>query len=1100
MNEYNRVLLVGGNFDDMMGAVCIWKCCWCRDLSGNYTSTGMSTQIISCPGCAHVRCNDCPVEWVKIHSSSPTPQREDMSSSHSTSNARSTRAAGSRARDGGNSRGRQSGDGDEGGQNPQSDVVLESTIDSTINAALLQAAQISDSAELSPGWIPQNTNASKRQEGKTRNLDTDHHNLNMVDTTKKSAKSSDAEKKGFKRSSISSLKRRSSDFQRPPYSQSPLDAPAFSERALDLFIQDPNSYSEDIALLEHRILQLGQSTFENIEEDNESRRYVLSLRKLSHETDPSTPFSPTSDRQLKINDYIQLQASISIETLSSIMKGSQLLQNEGFCNSSTYNIIVVDKDRPNVLNVRPISMPSLSLLLDLLREVQEFIQQKDSQQRDSVLEDVAEITMHIGVSLGLGVPQTVLSVDERNQRRQQDICHLLRSILNVLHVALISFVRSHLDNSGNTPSGLLSDGLHIECPGGTLFLTSRRLKCLNGLLKQPVWSVSFIPKDSKLSKVVCDGFYLSSSIDHFAELWGPLRLDSSGALTASSIETHGGRILSAEYQTSSIRPLESEVLCHWSSWMEANSFEDATPIDTTKLLLIGVRDISQTAGKLPSSLRTYETDSCNCSDKYISQPRHREYELGTRPPNWKIKERTAQASGGQYLTIALGVTYKFDAGWTLKDVILEDWVEAGKTDASHTPNPYLMDCLAVLDFSCCSGHARRISLWALLKDLDTRGFVYRRFGYEIENPVETARLLDELISVDSLSSIWTTMPVIQREFLIFGLKEILKILKFTGIGDDKKLQAWDITSSNRNDGRRLAPRWSSFVKDDINSATFAVITRDCIRYSQSNDQAPLTDTVLQTQLCITAAKKINRSLVASEEHAETQETQSSSSATFSSRWAVHRCRVMDVKSRQSRDRYRTMNTDSGQPPPANQFDAEGKLLDRIRNNQKRRQIGSNATSQSSFNGNDPPTSASRHPAGNSSPSRKRVKLEPHNMPPSAIKHGPILPIRNSLGRKVGNLSLEPATPIDLTLLTNETTLQAKWEEVSRINLIENLKEKEAQLDKSISSWARKSNGFIPSLIGRIAPLEEDLGPPDVVEYIRPGNLTAYQKLVNVYVH
>lgn len=49
-------------------SVCIWSCCWCRDYSGNYTTSGMTTKITSCPGCVHARCNECPVEWVKIRS------------------------------------------------------------------------------------------------------------------------------------------------------------------------------------------------------------------------------------------------------------------------------------------------------------------------------------------------------------------------------------------------------------------------------------------------------------------------------------------------------------------------------------------------------------------------------------------------------------------------------------------------------------------------------------------------------------------------------------------------------------------------------------------------------------------------------------------------------------------------------------------------------------------------------------------------------------------------------------------------------------------------------------------------------------------------
>lgn len=1047
----------------------------------------MTTLVIRCHGCDHARCETCPMKLIKLRSSSATQQRLRTPSPPSNSNPRSREATRSRARVRGSDRNRGTGRGrgreDDSGHTGQSDVVPDSMVYSIGHGESFQIAPVSDSTGFSPGVGPQSTDAPELQEGEAENLgDHDQHGSCAIDATEAVAAIPEKERNGTQGRGNSSLKR---DF---------LQSQVSSEYALSLFIKDPNLYSQEITVLEHRILQLGQNTFQEVKENDETKRYVLPLRELNAGLDYLMPFGPASDQQFRINEYIQLSVSISIEKLSSIMKGTQLLQNEGFCNSSTYNIIVADKDRPKVLNVRPISMPSFSLLLELLHEVQ-----RSNQQRDLILEDAAEISMHIGVSLGLGIPQTVLSVDEHNQRRQQDICHLLSSILNVLHLALLSFIRSHLDISGHTPTGLLSDGLHIECPGGTLFLTSRRLKCLNGLLKQPVWAFNFIPTGSTLSKAECDGFYLSSSINHLAELWGPLRLNSTGASTASSIETRGGRLLSAKNHTSSVQPLESEVLCHWSSWVEASPLENTAPIDTAKLLLIGVRTLPQAVRKRQRLPRFYTINLCDCPDKYISEPRHREFELGTRPPKWKMKERTAQASGGQYLTVTLGFTYKFDAGWTLKDVILEDWVNADITDASHIPNPYLMDCLAVLDFSCCSGHARRISLWALLKDSATIGYLYQKFNDGVEEFRDVTSLLDELISVDSLSSIWTKIPVTQRKLLIFSFKMILKILKFTGIGDDKKLQAWDITSHDRIDGRRLAPRWSSFVKDDSNSATFAVITRTCMRYSQSDDQA-LTDTVLQTQLCFTAAQKINRSLAYSKKDVEMQVTQSSSSAMFSSRWTVNRSQSVEVKSSQSSDRHQTMNTDSQQSPHVNQCNAEKTLLESIKDKQRKRQIGSNAASQSSFAGDHPPILASRYPSSNPSPSRKRLKPEPYNIPPSAIKHPPILPIRNGLGQKLGNLSLEPATPIDLTLLTDKTTLQAKWEEVTRMNIIGNLKEKEAQLNKSISSWARKSNGFIPRLIGRVAPLEEDLGPSDVVEYIRPGNLTAYQKLVNVYVH
>ncbi|TEY32607.1 hypothetical protein BOTCAL_0715g00030 [Botryotinia calthae] len=169
----------------MAGSVCIWSCCWCRDSSGNYTSTGMTTQIVNCPACTHIRCSDCPVEWVKLRSST------------SSSNLRSSRAPKSTVQ------GVDRGVEDNESHAQQSDSIPGSTIDSTTNAALLQDARISDSADFSPYLIPPGPNEPKPQEGEVENFDIDQ---DMDDTTKKSAQSSAAEEIDSKGSGNPSLK------------------------------------------------------------------------------------------------------------------------------------------------------------------------------------------------------------------------------------------------------------------------------------------------------------------------------------------------------------------------------------------------------------------------------------------------------------------------------------------------------------------------------------------------------------------------------------------------------------------------------------------------------------------------------------------------------------------------------------------------------------------------------------------------------------------------------------------------------------------------------------------------------------------------------
>ncbi|PQE31181.1 Ankyrin repeat-containing protein [Rutstroemia sp. NJR-2017a WRK4] len=43
-----------------------WSCCYCRDINGQYRSSGLTTNIEFCPECGHQRCASCHVEQVKM--------------------------------------------------------------------------------------------------------------------------------------------------------------------------------------------------------------------------------------------------------------------------------------------------------------------------------------------------------------------------------------------------------------------------------------------------------------------------------------------------------------------------------------------------------------------------------------------------------------------------------------------------------------------------------------------------------------------------------------------------------------------------------------------------------------------------------------------------------------------------------------------------------------------------------------------------------------------------------------------------------------------------------------------------------------------------
>ncbi|KAA8564276.1 hypothetical protein EYC84_011220 [Monilinia fructicola] len=478
---------------------------------------------------------------------------------------------------------------------------------------------------------------------------------------------------------------------------------------------------------------------------------------------------------------------------------------------------------------------------------------------------------------------------------------------------------SHIDISGEVPDGALGDGLQIEAPGGNICLAARRLKCLHGLLKQPVWAFNFVPTDSRPLEVDYDGFYISITVDDFAELWGPLRLnyaENSVVATVASIETRGGTILAVDPIEHNVKALDDETLCHWFSWLDVSEYQKhqdkVTSTDTTKRLLIGMHSLyshGQKHQKRRIRPKLEISEKCICVDTYSLQ--YADFELSTKIPSWTLDAKSFQVSGGKYATLTVGFTYKFDAGWTLKDAILESWVDAAKDDPSHVPNPHHMDYLVVLDICRCSGHARRISLWTLLQSPDLRDFFRQSLEFGVFQEIEAAIL---------------------QSVLNFAFKLVLRTLRCTGVGEDGLLQVWDITSMPRIDGRRIDPQWTRMVQDDIGCATFGIITRTCRKYKppvRAHDPPPKPLPVLYTQVCITAKKKLNQTEDAQKQWEVPSSLNESNLRGFSSKWGVFKSN--------------SINTRLGSSPDAVQTSVEEKLLERIQARQKARKMTSGAS-------------------------------------------------------------------------------------------------------------------------------------------------------------
>jgi hypothetical protein len=215
--------------------------------------------------------------------------------------------------------------------------------------------------------------------------------------------------------------------------------------------------------------------------------------------------------------------------------------------------------------------------------------------------------------------------------------------------------------------------LQFDIDGHSVLFAPRPLKCLAGFTKHPIWAFGI---NESISDSSDTEFFLSICLADFGDLWGPLGLhyvEGSDRLL-ESVSVRGGT-LRAPAMTGhiAVEKLAYEVFCHWYDLMEPNPsvFWDSQLFESSGWLLIGVltSDVeSDRHMKFPATSTLVE--ACICYPKYAES--YPNFQLQTKNPSWTLEEKTAQISGGTYINMLYGQTWRFNAGWTLKDVILED--------------------------------------------------------------------------------------------------------------------------------------------------------------------------------------------------------------------------------------------------------------------------------------------------------------------------------------------------------------------------------------------------------------------------------------------
>lgn len=254
---------------------------------------------------------------------------------------------------------------------------------------------------------------------------------------------------------------------------------------------------------------------------------------------------------------------------------------------------------------------------------------------------------------------------------------------------------------------------------------------------------------------------------------------------------------------------EGEVFCHWYSWDELTYDADMQliPFQTSRRLLIG------------GTVEFKVNEHCRGNGEYSN--RLARFQLRTKKREWKNEARGWSGTFSKIVGIGLTLSQKLHPAFALY-VIIEEWVTELGRNPLHQPEPAYLDQVLGLEINSCTGNARRVRLWELLRGSDVVMYVKKR-----STEKQGAKYAKICSNDNSFSSLWRESTKTQN-FLKKVISNLIWRLGGTGCEDDGKVKAWDISTSTT--GVEIQVAWASLLKDCASCATFAMLTNRCLEY------------------------------------------------------------------------------------------------------------------------------------------------------------------------------------------------------------------------------------------------------------------------------
>ena len=546
------------------------------------------------------------------------------------------------------------------------------------------------------------------------------------------------------------------------------------------------------------------------------------------------PYLKTGEHNL--NEFLQLRYDLqeSCFIMARVCCNVSILQKEGICQNGI-SLIALYHLRPEVASLQFLKVPQITKLASLFYSVYDAVSWGFDVQR--IIPQVTITGNSDALLLALlGDMETIAdnfadwlfgSSSTVGFQRLVSVC---RVISHVLDLAVVTYCGNHLSSLDRRFFGRDIQRFEIHQPDARekfcVIVKRRSLSCLDSFLHgKQVW-VFHYGEDALKSSLEDTRLCLSTTIEAFADIWGPVwKTMSKNGDENLVLRYNVGLGVIVSWSSHSPKVLQGEVLCHWASSVDVIAETAAINVKSHPRLVIGGPGVRITANEtckssINSLIESLQSQGC-------LRP------CGTaKARRYKDSEGVQIQIGHFGLQVGYQATYKYRPGTTWKERIIERWkMEPDKR------NPRLLEYKCGVEVSLCTLNTRRRRLLHVLASKTMRCYLSSMIFEWPDQQCENA-FYNALNSEDIQA--FYNLYVLRKDWrnaLGLAVSWCFEELLHTGVDSSGDLQAFYSSSAFGEQEwwttiRHKDNTWVGMLKDTEHCATMAIATESCFEFTE----------------------------------------------------------------------------------------------------------------------------------------------------------------------------------------------------------------------------------------------------------------------------